>query len=639
MKTKIKDKYNGMSKRDFIFNKMPMKKAILINCIPSILIMLSFGAYSFIDSVLSVNLAYDSYEHDITAQIMGPKNFVRLSMTGTSPINILIMAIGLFFANGIATRVAVNLGASKDQKAIDVLKTGVQISLVVSLISIVILYFVSPAWVEQQYPKSNFGSVPTVSYEYLRIFVFATPFVVISNILSFLFVVESRLKEMLVAMIVPMFLNLFLDWVFMGPAKMGIEGGALATVISNIVSVCIFIIFILVNKSKLLKFKNLFGKFNLILIVGITLVGAATFVRYFSLSIIQTSYFDIMKNISPHIYNKQATQDISKAMNEYMSNAPGTKSAEFRSINGAYYQIANSNEFKSLLGSSTFKPLLQSQNLSIPEINSSNITTINKTVQFLLKVKISDINKILPDEIKQMGLSKYVDGNFLIKDVLQERLIGIYSKTFMSTYASGAFPILTLLFPSLFGFIQGSVPIISYNFGAKNIERVKKGFLWNIIYSFFITVFIYFLGAFILIDVLLDILGVSKKYVESSKTITIIVLLMLPLLSFAISGMIILTATDYVILSVIAASLYGIILFFPIQYIMQEVAIKYSSTWWIYFIGLPITSLLSSFITMFMVMRVFKKMDKHQITLDERIEKINAWALNKIKIRRLNKKK
>jgi len=47
-----------------------------------------------------------------------------------------------------------------------------------------------------------------------------------NQIVSSLFRAEAKNKQMLIAVITPIFINLLLDYVFMGPVKMGIEGGA-----------------------------------------------------------------------------------------------------------------------------------------------------------------------------------------------------------------------------------------------------------------------------------------------------------------------------------------------------------------------------------------------------------------------------
>jgi Na+-driven multidrug efflux pump len=64
---------------------------------------------------------------------------------------------------------------------------------------------------------------------------------------------------MLFATIIPMFFNLLFDYILMGPFKMGIQGGAIASLISFFITSIILIIFIIKSSSKISKFKNMFG--------------------------------------------------------------------------------------------------------------------------------------------------------------------------------------------------------------------------------------------------------------------------------------------------------------------------------------------------------------------------------------------
>jgi len=101
-------------------------------------LMLVFGSYMFFDSVLSINLAADSYGGGDSASTM-----VRYSMSGYSPINSLMIAVSLLIGMGVSTRVSINLGAKRKDRALNTIKTGNMVGLTVAIIMTPILIFVS----------------------------------------------------------------------------------------------------------------------------------------------------------------------------------------------------------------------------------------------------------------------------------------------------------------------------------------------------------------------------------------------------------------------------------------------------------------------------------------------------------------
>lgn len=106
------------------------------------IIMLVNGAYMFSDSLLSINFAADSYE-GVAASHPGLEagDFVRLFMNGGSPINMVMVAFSIMFAMGIATRTAINLGAKRHDRALNTIKTGMTVGMVISMVMIPVLIF------------------------------------------------------------------------------------------------------------------------------------------------------------------------------------------------------------------------------------------------------------------------------------------------------------------------------------------------------------------------------------------------------------------------------------------------------------------------------------------------------------------
>ena len=512
-----------LTREEKLFKHTPIWKSLIIMAIPSMILMLVFGSYFFFDSVLSINLASDSYQNGIA---LNASDKVRLFMNGYSPINSLMIAFSLLFAMGISTRVAINLGANRQERALRTIKTGNMIALFLSLMMIFILLISAKPWIASQYDSSISQLVANESFKYAWPIIVFFPITMFNQIISSLLRVEARNRQMLIALVCPIFINLFGDWLFMGPIGMGVAGGAWATVISNFITTLLLLFFIIKTPKSIILLKNLFGfKFKIIPIVGIILVGISPFLRNIAQSITSTTQMNIVKDISSVIYK-----------------------GKFNHLHLSF------------------------------------------------------------------SATKNLEANF------------------MTVVITGAIPIFTLFFPVMFSFAQAARPIAAYNYGAKNYKRVKATYWWTTIYAFIAAIIIYFTVAFGISGPLMDILKVSGQAYETSKTVLRILMLALIGFSLAISGMVVLGSTDRVLLSIIASAMQGLILFFPIMFFMKFMAINNASYqylfWWSWPIINTTSSIIITILTSFTMIRLNKK---KQMTLDERINKIDNWITKKIK--------
>ena len=280
-------------------------KVVLKIMVPTIIMMLFFGIYSFSDTIIAINFADDSYadgDHNISGV-----DQVRMFMGAISPVNMLMMGVIFMAATGVATRVAVNQGAGKDGKALDTLKVGVTISMVASLVLIPVLILASKPWIASTIEQeANKDWVADNAFEYVWPLIVGLPFQLFAQQMTALFRNEGRNKEMMLAMIVPIFLNISdLTFILMGPAGMNIMGGAWATTISNFVSAMMFVVFIIIYKGDtILTIPNMFGiKLKYIFLVGIFLVGIGAFFGNFGMSLTTTLESRVVQSVSDHAYN------------------------------------------------------------------------------------------------------------------------------------------------------------------------------------------------------------------------------------------------------------------------------------------------------------------------------------------------
>ncbi len=503
-----------------LFTEVPIWKSILIMGWPGILMMLITGVYLFLDTVFAINFANDSYA---TIDGIDGAHQVRMYTGAFAPISFVVVALSLLISIGCATRVSINLGRRDQERAKNTIRSGSTAAIIVSLVLIPILIFTAHPWMAGQMENgsANFSGdkIASTALDFAWIMISMAPFQFFNQLASALLRTEARNRQTLIAAIPPVLLNLLLDWVLMGPGHMGIEGAAWATFISTAITSLVLCYFIFKDrKHSLITLGAMFGKFKLVPLVGIILIGIAPFLRNMSQSITQTVEMHAMTSVGEHIY-------------------------------AAHGQMSS----------------------------------------------------------------------ILIK------------QTFL-----GVAPIFNLFFPIMFGFIQGAMPISSFNYGAKNYARVKQTYWYSLLYAFIIGVLIWVLSSYAFGGLLLNSLGVHDEITHiasngstfnqyrSGLSMLTIVMSTSVFFSGAISGILLVSSTDRLLLSIISSSLRGIILFFPLVYLFRYLAENSSyefAFWWFF----PVIGFITSAIVTSIAIYTLRHLSKKEVSIDDRITYVYAW--------------
>ncbi|WKX02646.1 MATE family efflux transporter [Candidatus Mycoplasma mahonii] len=138
------------------------------------------------------------------------------------------MGLVLLFAAWVTIRFSINLGTNKEKKAINTMRTG----MLTSIVMIPILMLVSKTWMSSMFTDShNAKIVSEQAYRYDWRMIIWSPFMVFNQIIVGLFRAKTRNKEILLAMPIPIFINLGLDILLMGSVGMDIQRGTITTTI------------------------------------------------------------------------------------------------------------------------------------------------------------------------------------------------------------------------------------------------------------------------------------------------------------------------------------------------------------------------------------------------------------------------
>jgi len=162
-------------------------------------------------------------------------------------------AVASLIGNGTSAHLSLKLGEGKKDEAKSSLGSAITISILVALFIGVFSYVFLPTLIR------FFGSTETVySYalSYGRIISIGAPFVIIYTTLSNIIRTDGSPAYSMIMLVVGAIINIILDPIFIFGFDMGVQGGAIATVIGQIVSCVIALLYIPKIKSISLEKKD-----------------------------------------------------------------------------------------------------------------------------------------------------------------------------------------------------------------------------------------------------------------------------------------------------------------------------------------------------------------------------------------------
>ena len=190
------------------------------------------------------------------------------------PIITLIAAFSAFVSGGGAPLASRALGANEKDKACQILGNGaflllafsVTISIVAYTVKTPVLYAIGASDVTYGYAD-----------DYLSVYLIGTIFVQISVGLNSFLSAQGKSTHAMISILIGAVLNILLDPIFIFVLNMGVQGAALATIISQAVS-AVWVLMVLTDKRNVLHLKLCYLRPNGKIISGILSLGIASFV-------------------------------------------------------------------------------------------------------------------------------------------------------------------------------------------------------------------------------------------------------------------------------------------------------------------------------------------------------------------------
>lgn len=192
--------------------------------------------------------------YNIVDQIFIGKGVGTLGNAATNvifPLVILASAIAGLIGNGAAANFSLRLGEGNKDSAKKSVGEAITLSFIVSLIFTLISFILLPKLL---YFFGCTENVYSYAYDYGKIILIGMPFMIVYSVFSNIIRADGSPKYSMVMLIIGAIINIILDPVFIFGFNLGVKGGAIATVIGQIVSFIIAIIYL--KKFKTIKLEK-----------------------------------------------------------------------------------------------------------------------------------------------------------------------------------------------------------------------------------------------------------------------------------------------------------------------------------------------------------------------------------------------
>ena len=250
--------------------EMKVGKLILEFSIPAIIGMLVNTLYNIIDRIF-------------IGHIEGIGSLAMAGVGVTMPLMFIILAFGMLIGIGTATRISIKLGQHDKEGAEKHLGNAVTLIIITSIfLTITGLLFANPLL------KMFGASENIIGYgeQFIQVIFIGCIFNLISFSLNHSIRSDGSPKIAMASMLISAIINIILDPIFIFGLNLGVRGGALGTVVAQIVS-SIWIIYYFTKGSSNLKIRKKNLKLDKNVVLSIFAIGISPFSMQLAQSAVQ----------------------------------------------------------------------------------------------------------------------------------------------------------------------------------------------------------------------------------------------------------------------------------------------------------------------------------------------------------------
>lgn len=187
--------------------------------------------------------------YNIVDQIFIGKGVGTLGNAATNvifPLVIIANAISGLIGNGASANLSLRLGEKKEDEAKKCIGSAITLTIIVSIVFSIIIYLLLPNLV---YLLGCTENVYHYALDYGRIILIGAPFMITYSAIASIIRADGSPKYSMILLVVGAIINIILDPIFIFTFNMGAKGGAIATVIGQIVSCIMALVYIPKIKS------------------------------------------------------------------------------------------------------------------------------------------------------------------------------------------------------------------------------------------------------------------------------------------------------------------------------------------------------------------------------------------------------
>ncbi|MBE5779017.1 MAG: MATE family efflux transporter [Clostridiales bacterium] len=262
-----------MNNKNEFLGTQPIGKLLVRLSIPTVVAQLINMLYNIVDRIYIGHMPGDG----------------SLALTGVGvcmPLIMLVAAFAALVSSGGAPRASIFMGRQDNASAEKTLGNCFSLQLIVSLAITAVLLI----WNEDL--LLAFGaSENTIGYatDYMNIYAMGTLFVQLTLGMNTFITAQGFTSVAMMSVVIGAVSNIVLDPVFIFVLGMGVEGAALATILSQFIS-CLWILAFLSGKKTLLKIRRENLRLQARIILPCIALGAAAFVMQASESVISVCF-------------------------------------------------------------------------------------------------------------------------------------------------------------------------------------------------------------------------------------------------------------------------------------------------------------------------------------------------------------
>jgi len=199
----------------------------------------------------------------------------------TFPIVVLALGFALLLGDGAAAFYSIKLGEKNKEEGAKAIGNAITLMVLLGLIFLVVGYIFMEKllW--------SFGATSTnisIALDYMRIILIGFPFMILAAGLNSIIRADGSPQYSMLAMILGAVTNIILNPIFIFTFHMGVKGSAIATIIGQILSCMISLMYI--KKFKNIKFKREYLKLDINVSKTIMLFGVSSLITQVAVTVI-----------------------------------------------------------------------------------------------------------------------------------------------------------------------------------------------------------------------------------------------------------------------------------------------------------------------------------------------------------------